>query len=135
MTQPARYDRDGKLVAPDARRIVDLRYQGKPIDDAASFIVVTNNYRASGGGNFPGLDGSNIVVDAPDENREALVQYLLATREVNPAADGNWRILPVPGVQLRFSSGAGGIAHLARYPQIALVQDNGDGSALYELRP
>ena len=135
VTQPARYDRAGKLVAPGARRIVDLGFQGKPIDDAASFIVATNNYRASGGGNFPGLDGSNIVVDAPDENREALVQYLLATREVNPAADGNWRILPVPGVQLRFSSGAGGIAHLARHPNIALVQDNGDGSALYELRP
>jgi 2',3'-cyclic-nucleotide 2'-phosphodiesterase/3'-nucleotidase len=37
-------------------------------------------------------------------------------------------------VRIRFLSGAGGIAHLARYPQIALVKDNGDGSALYELK-
>jgi len=41
----------------------------------------------------------------------------------------------VPGVRLRFTSGAGGIAHLARYPQIRLVKDNGDGTALYELAP
>ena len=134
VTQPARYDRNGKRVAADAHRIVDLRFQDQPIDEQARFIVVTNNYRASGGGNFPGLDGSNIVVDAPDENRAALVQYLQSVQRVDPSADGNWRVLPVPGVRLRFLSGAGGIAHLARYPQIVLVKDNGDGSALYELK-
>ncbi|MDO9072873.1 MAG: bifunctional 2',3'-cyclic-nucleotide 2'-phosphodiesterase/3'-nucleotidase [Rubrivivax sp.] len=135
VTQPARYERSGKLAAPEARRIVDLRFDGKPVDDKAEFLVVTNNYRASGGGAFPGLDGSNIVLDAPDENREALLQYLQATKTLDPAADGNWRIQPVPGVKLRFVSGAGGMAHLSRYPQIRLVKDNGDGSALYELAP
>ncbi len=133
VTQPARYDTRGKLVAADARRIQDLRFKGQPIDEAAFFGVVTNNYRASGGGNFPGLEGNNIILDAPDENREALVQYLQAAKRVNPAADGNWRIQPVAGVKLRFVSGAGGIAHLPRHPQIRLVKDNGDGSALFEL--
>ncbi len=133
VTQPSRYDPDGKLVAPGARRIVNLQYQGQPLDDAARFIVVTNNFRAAGGGAVPGLDGRNIVVDAPDENREALVQYMRASDMLNPTADGNWRILPVPGVRLRFDSGAGAIAHLPRYPQIRLVKDNGDGSATFEL--
>jgi len=133
LTQAARYDRSGKVVAPEARRIVDLRHGGKPVTDEARFIVVTNNYRAAGGGNFPGLDGSNVVVDAPDENREALIQYLQSAKSVDPVADGNWRIQPVPGVRLRFTSGAGGIIHLPRHPQIGLVKDNGDGSALYEL--
>jgi 2',3'-cyclic-nucleotide 2'-phosphodiesterase/3'-nucleotidase len=135
VTQPARYERSGKLVAPNARRIVDLRYEGKPIDETARLVVVTNNYRASGGGNFPGLDGSNIVLNAPDENREALMQYLSTAKTVDPTADGNWRVLPVHGVKLQFSSGTGGIAHLARYPNIALIKDNGDGTALFELKP
>jgi len=135
VTQPARYDRSGKLVAPEASRIVDLRHDGKPIDDTARFVVVTNNYRASGGGNFPGLDGSNIVLQAPDENREALEQYLRAAKTVDPSADGNWRIQAVPDVKLRFRSGADGISQLARYPNIALVKDQGDGTALFELRP
>ncbi|WP_088278798.1 bifunctional 2',3'-cyclic-nucleotide 2'-phosphodiesterase/3'-nucleotidase [Ideonella sp. A 288] len=133
VTRPARYSRDGKLVAPGSRRIVDLRHGGQPIDEQARFIVVTNNYRASGGGSFPGLDGSNIVMDAPDENREALAQYLAGMKRIDPSADGNWRLLPVPGIQLRFLSGAAGVAHLSRYPGIRLVKDNGDGSALYEL--
>ena len=135
VSQPARYDRSGKLVAPEAHRIHDLHHKGQPVADSALFAVVTNNYRASGGGSFPGLDGSNIILDAPDENREALLQYLQAQKQIDPAADGNWRLRPVPGVKLRFVSGAGGVAHLARYPQIKLVKDNGDGTALYELAP
>jgi 2',3'-cyclic-nucleotide 2'-phosphodiesterase/3'-nucleotidase len=135
VTQPARYERGGKLAAPAARRIVDLRFDGKPLDDKAEFGVVTNNYRASGGGNFPNLDGTNIVLDAPDETREALVQHLQALKTLEPAADNNWKLVPVPGVKLRFLSGAGGMAHLAAYPQVKLIKDNGDGSALYELQP
>jgi 2',3'-cyclic-nucleotide 2'-phosphodiesterase/3'-nucleotidase len=135
VSQHARYDRSGKLVASDAHRIHDLRHNGQPVADSTVFAVVTNNYRATGGGSFPGLDGSNIILDAPDENREALLQYLQAQKQIDPAADGNWRVRPVPGVKLRFVSGAGGVAHLARYPQIKLVKDNGDGTALYELAP
>ena len=135
VTQPSRYDRAGKLVAPEARRIVDLRFQGRPIDEAAEFAVVTNNYRASGGGGFPGLDGTQIVMDAQDENRLALAQYLGAARSFDPSADNNWKLQPVPGVKLRFLSGQGGVAQLPRYPGITLVKDNGDGSALFEIAP
>jgi 2',3'-cyclic-nucleotide 2'-phosphodiesterase/3'-nucleotidase len=135
VTQPPRYLRGGKLANPDAHRIADLRYEGRPIDEQAQFVVVTNSHRAGGGDAFPGLDGNNIVLRAPDENREALVQYIKSARAVDPAADDNWRLQPVPGVKLRFVSGSGGIAHLARHPQVRLVQDNGDGSALYELAP
>jgi 2',3'-cyclic-nucleotide 2'-phosphodiesterase/3'-nucleotidase len=134
-TQPPRYDRNGKLADAAARRIVDLRFDGKPIDEQASFVVVTNNYRAAGGGNFPGLDGTNIVLNAPDENREALVMYLREKKRFDPSADGNWRLQGVPGVKLRFTAGTGAIAHLPRHPQIRLVKDNGDGSALFELDP
>jgi 2',3'-cyclic-nucleotide 2'-phosphodiesterase / 3'-nucleotidase len=135
VTQAARYDRSGKLVSPDARRVKDLRYLGRPVADDALFAVVTNNYRASGGGNFPALDGSNIILQAPDENREVLLQYLKDTQRVNATADGNWALLPVPGVKLHFTAGAGAINHLKRYPAISLVKNNGDGSALFELAP
>ena len=135
VTQAARYNREGKLVAPDAHRIVDLRHEGRAIDEKAWFAVVTNNYRGSGGGNFPGLDGSNVILSAPDENRAALLQYLQLSKRVEPSADGNWRIQPVPGVKLRFVSSANAIAHLARYPQIKLVAERGDGLAQFELVP
>jgi 2',3'-cyclic-nucleotide 2'-phosphodiesterase / 3'-nucleotidase len=133
VSQPARYNAEGQRSATQGHRIVKLSYQGKPIDEKAEFLVVTNNYRANGGGGFPGLDASRIVVDAPDENREALAQYLATAKRFNPSADANWRVQPVPGVKLRFLSSAGGIAHLASTPAVRLVKDQGDGSALYEL--
>jgi 2',3'-cyclic-nucleotide 2'-phosphodiesterase/3'-nucleotidase len=133
VTQAARYERSGKRVGPDAHRIQDLRFQGLPIDEKAEFAVVTNNYRASGGGAFPGLDGTNIILSAPDENRQALLEYLQATRQVQPSADGNWRIQPVPGIKLRFLGGSAALKVLPLVPQVKLVRDNGDGTALFEL--
>ncbi|MBX9265999.1 bifunctional 2',3'-cyclic-nucleotide 2'-phosphodiesterase/3'-nucleotidase [Chromobacterium violaceum] len=133
VTQAARYDGDGKLVAPDSRRIVNLTFNGKPIDPAQRFIVVTNNYRASGGGNFPGISADKIVVDAPDENRAALASYLASKKVIDLGQSRNWRVLPVAGVGLRFTTGAGALRYLPQQKQFKLVQENGDGSATLEL--
>lgn len=139
VTQPARYDRDGRLAAPQARRIVDLTHQGQPVTDEMRFAVVTNNYRAGGGGNFPGLDGSNIILAAPDETREILQQHLQAQGTVQPAADGNWALVPVPGIQMLFKAGIGAKAHLETRPKtgptVRWLRDDGDGSATFELVP
>jgi 2',3'-cyclic-nucleotide 2'-phosphodiesterase/3'-nucleotidase len=96
VTRPARYDSDGRLVAPDSRRIVDPRFGGDPIDLDAEFLVATNSYRASGGGSFPGCDGSTIVFEAPDSNRDALVRYIVENRRVEPRSRGGWRFAPWP---------------------------------------
>ncbi|MEP7102439.1 MAG: bifunctional 2',3'-cyclic-nucleotide 2'-phosphodiesterase/3'-nucleotidase [Burkholderiales bacterium] len=134
LTQPARFDANGKLVAPESHRVQNLRYAGAPVAADAKFIVATNNYRAFGGGNFPGLDGKNVVVDSPDENRQIVVDYLAQVGgPVNPSADGNWRVQPVPGVAMTFRTGAAATRYLARHPDIKLIKDNGDGSASFEL--
>ncbi len=133
LTQPARYDANGKLVAPGAHRVQDLRHAGAPVAPEAMFLVATNNYRAHGGGGFPGLDGRNVVIDSPDENRQLLIDHLAQLGRLDPGADGNWTIQPVPGVALSFRSASAATRHLARHPSIRLVQDHGDGSATYEL--
>jgi 2',3'-cyclic-nucleotide 2'-phosphodiesterase / 3'-nucleotidase len=96
VAQPARYDTDGEIIRADSRRIVDLRFQGEPIDPNRQFLIVTNSYRAGGGGNFPGCDGSTVVFEAPDSNRDVLVRYIVETRHVEPKSDGNWRFQPWP---------------------------------------
>jgi len=133
VTQPTRYDIDGKLVNPQSHRVVGLSYQGKPIDENAQFLVVTNNYRANGGGHFPGLDASRIVNATPMETRQALANYLARAGKVNAMADGNWRIQPVPGVKLLFVSAASAERYLPLVPRIKLVRKQEAGWALYEL--
>ena len=95
VTQPARYDPSGELVDEDAHRIVNLSYDGQPVEDDQTFIVATNNYRASGGGNFPGITSDKIVIDAPDENRQVLANFVADRGVINPSADMNWSFAPI----------------------------------------
>lgn len=134
VTQASRYDGDGKLVAPEARRIVDLAFQGKPIGEAAEFIVATNNYRASGGGNFPGTK-TTIVLEAPDLNRDVVVRYILAKGTIEPKADGNWSLAPLPAsVNATFVTSPAAAGKLPADLKAEAVGDGGDGFAKYRLR-
>jgi len=97
VTKPAKYATNGALVNPSSSRVVNLEYNGKPIDPDQEFVVVTNNYRANGGGNFPGLKGSELVVDSADENRQILMDYISEQKEITPTADHNWSLAPIAG--------------------------------------
>jgi len=127
------------VTREQGQRIVDLRYRGKPVLDDAEFIVVTNNYRASGGGSFPGLDGNNIVFSAPDTNRDALIGFVRAQREITRRKFGDqrsWRFAKVKTAgPVVFTSAAGKleVAHAAGLKNVALVKDNGDGTAVYSI--
>ncbi|WP_394650313.1 2',3'-cyclic-nucleotide 2'-phosphodiesterase [uncultured Deinococcus sp.] len=132
VTQPSRYNTAGDLVNAGAHRIKNLSYQGKPIDPAQQFIVATNNYRASGGGKFPALTGKNIVLQAPDETRQALIGFFQAQKTVNPATDGNWKLTPIPGATLLVTSSPN--AQKTLPAGAALVRTRDDGFAEYTLK-
>ena len=97
LNQPARYNKQGEVINPNSHRIIGMTYQGKALDMDAQFIVATNNYRAHGGGNFPGLDGSTVIIQAPDENRTVLANYIFDQKKIDPSADSNWRFAPIKG--------------------------------------
>ena len=93
VTEPAKYDSDGNLVNAEANRIKNLQYNGQPIDLEQEFLVATNNYRA--GGNFPGVRNQTAVEMYPDENRQAVIDYIQEQQTIDPSADGNWTFAPV----------------------------------------
>lgn len=88
------------VTKPAGSRIVNLTYQGKPVAETDDFIVATNDYRAGGGGNFPGIDGSKTIIKSPDANQAVVSNYLqkigAATGKVTLAANGgarSWRFV------------------------------------------
>ncbi|MFB6469249.1 bifunctional 2',3'-cyclic-nucleotide 2'-phosphodiesterase/3'-nucleotidase [Cytobacillus sp. Hz8] len=132
VTKPARYDETGMKIS-DSSRVMNLQYDGKPVDPNQDFIVVTNNYRASGGGNFPGVKGSEYVVDSADENRQILMDYISEQKEINPTADNNWSIAPISGnVNVTFTSSPKGADYLQPSSNITYTGETDDkGFGIY----
>jgi 2',3'-cyclic-nucleotide 2'-phosphodiesterase/3'-nucleotidase len=79
------------VTQPVNSRIKNFTYNGTAVDPAAQFIVATNNYRASGGGNFPGLNGSKTIYASPDANRDVLIAYVKKAATLAKVTNGNDR--------------------------------------------
>jgi 2',3'-cyclic-nucleotide 2'-phosphodiesterase/3'-nucleotidase len=132
-TQPSRYDVDGRLVSPDARRIKDLAFQGRPIADDQAFLIATNNYRAGGGGNFPGANGKTIVLDAPDLTRDVIMRFIMERKEVAPKADGSWSLMIPAQVNAVFVTGPGAASYQPAGIRAERIGDTPDGFVKYRV--
>ncbi|WP_341366365.1 bifunctional 2',3'-cyclic-nucleotide 2'-phosphodiesterase/3'-nucleotidase [Yoonia sp. BS5-3] len=134
LSQPSKFDRSGEVINPDATRIVNLQFEGQPIDPEQEFIVATNNYRASGGGSFPGT-GDTIIFEGPDTNRDVIVRYIVEQGTVNPQADSNWSFKDMPGTSMIFETGPAGAAYADSIEgmKIAPAGTSDSGFALFRI--
>ncbi|TPW29762.1 bifunctional 2',3'-cyclic-nucleotide 2'-phosphodiesterase/3'-nucleotidase [Martelella alba] len=135
LSQPARYAKNGDLANPDAHRIVNLAFDGKPIDETQKFVVATNNYRAGGGGNFPDINSDVVVFVGPDTNRDVIVRYIVDKGTINPSADFNWTFKPMPGTTATFETGPRATNYIAdvKGAKIEAAGDGQNGFALYRI--
>ncbi|MEM8025629.1 bifunctional 2',3'-cyclic-nucleotide 2'-phosphodiesterase/3'-nucleotidase [Morganella morganii] len=143
LTQPAKYDVECQIVNPQANRIKNVTYQGKPIDPKAVFLVATNNYRAYGG-KFAGTGDKHIAFASPDENRSVLAGYIAAETKakgaVSAQAEQNWTFVPVKTdkkLDIRFETSPGDkatqfIKENAHYPMTRVGTDD-VGFAVYQV--
>jgi 2',3'-cyclic-nucleotide 2'-phosphodiesterase/3'-nucleotidase len=139
LTSPElRYEID--LTQAPGKRIGNLQLHGAPLAAGQEFLVATNNYRASGGGNFPGLDGSRTVLAAPDASRDVLIAYIKKAKRLSRAANGaqrSWRFTKVATKGPVVFHSAPGKLELARaaglenVSQLAADDGQGKGFALY----
>ncbi len=103
ITQPNKYNKDGKVVNSQASRVRDLMYNGKPVADKQEFMIVTNNYRASG--TFPGAKNATMNRLLNLENRQTIINYIISEKTINPTADNNWGFTEsIKDLDLRFQT-------------------------------
>lgn len=135
LSQPSKFDPKGNLLDASANRIVNLTYQGQPLDMDQKFVIATNNYRASGGGSFPGAKGDTIILEAPDTNRDVIVRYIVEQGTISPSADANWRFAPMPGTSVLFDTGpkAAGYVDSVSGMEITPAGEGPDGFSRFKI--
>jgi 2',3'-cyclic-nucleotide 2'-phosphodiesterase/3'-nucleotidase len=130
------------VTQPLGQRIIKLHYKGAALAPTQEFLIATNNYRASGGGAFPGLDGSNTILAAPDSSRDVLIAYIQKTRQLTRARNGatrSWRFAPTATQGPVVFRSAPGMLELARQAGLSAVSQlqaddgGGKGFALYTI--
>ncbi len=117
LSQPARYAMDGSLINPQARRVVGIRHGGVDIAPDQDFLLVTNDYRGGGGGNFPAIESSHGIEIPPAKVRDVLAEHIRATSGQRDDTLDTWHLRPLPQTRAVFDTGPGAlpffeVAHL-----------------------
>jgi 2',3'-cyclic-nucleotide 2'-phosphodiesterase/3'-nucleotidase len=130
------------VTQPELSRIKNLTYKGAVINPAQQFIIATNNYRASGGGNFPGIDGTKTIYASPDANRDVLINYIKKAKTITRAKNGSdrsWTFSKVTTIGNVIFTSAPGKTALAvaagvnNVQQIKADDGSGKGLAIYSI--
>lgn len=126
LSQPARYDGQGVLVNPAARRITGLTYGDRPVLPGDAFILATNNHRAGRARLTEPAADLRVVFTDGARVQNILADHVQRCRTVAAAPRRHWHFLPMPGTTVSFATGAGAAGHLgdiAAYRPQLLRQD------------
>ncbi|MEU5789986.1 5'-nucleotidase C-terminal domain-containing protein [Micromonospora purpureochromogenes] len=89
-------DYDIDISKPVGQRITRLVLAGTdtPVADTAQFVIAVNNYRRSGGGNFPGIVKTQ-VYNEQQEIRQLLIDWAQAKGTIDPTDFyvPNWKLV------------------------------------------
>jgi 2',3'-cyclic-nucleotide 2'-phosphodiesterase/3'-nucleotidase len=82
------------LRRPEGSRIVNLRFQGQPLDDGKPVDIAVNSYRAGGSAGYTMFHGAKVVWRSTEDIREMMIQFFTEKHELPTMPSCNWRVIP-----------------------------------------
>ena len=135
LSQPARFDGQGRLVNPEARRITGLRHGDQPLAATDRFLLVTNNHRAGRARLQDPQAEQNVVFTDGARVQSVFSAHVQRRGSVGAPPRRNWHFLPMPGTTATFPAGPGAASYLddiASYRPERLTRDD-EGFTHYRL--
>jgi 2',3'-cyclic-nucleotide 2'-phosphodiesterase/3'-nucleotidase/5'-nucleotidase len=125
------------VTKPLNERIVNLTFEGEALDMDEKFLVVTNNYRASGGGDhLLGAKSVEPVYQGTEENREVIIEYIRNLGTIDVLPSNNWQIAPFEAEgSITFQSSPAAESYIARAGKenfITYLEQDSQGFGVYE---
>lgn len=113
LSQPARFDPQGRRVRPEAQRITGLRFGDRPVDPHEEFLLVTNSHRAGRARlQDPSADPQVVFTDGA-RVQSIIAAHVQSRRVVGTEPSRHWHFLPMPGTSVTIATGEGAAAHLS----------------------
>lgn len=83
------------VTKPEGQRVVNATFNGEKLSNDMNFLVITNNYRAGGGGDFPPcVEEDPVYAPSGVTNRQVIIDYIQEKGAINPQPSYNWSIKP-----------------------------------------
>ncbi|MFB4158931.1 bifunctional 2',3'-cyclic-nucleotide 2'-phosphodiesterase/3'-nucleotidase [Geomicrobium sp. JSM 1781026] len=112
----------------EGERVLNVEYDGEPVESDDRFYVATNNYRAGGEDH---LDADvETVLETTDENRQIIIDYIIAhDGPIDVEASENWQLTPIEAAgDIIFDSAADASEYSDGYDRIELYEETDEGT-------
>lgn len=123
VTVPPRTDAEGDVTYVTPGRIHNVTLaDGTPLAPDTEVLVVTNSYRAAGGGHVSAARDAEEVFAAPFSVRDAVAQHIAQSPgPLDPTVEPTFRLRPLGGTEVVFETGPGALGHSARLTSLGLT--------------
>lgn len=136
LTKPAAFTPSGGGTGGDGGRVVDLRCNGRLVEDADQFVLASSDFRARGGGGYPALPVEDVIATPHLAIRSILKDYVRSVGTVEVPATPLWSFTPVPGASVCFKSSPDAMKAAQGFPWLSITcvhQTDEAGFAHYEM--
>ncbi|RMA43737.1 bifunctional 2',3'-cyclic-nucleotide 2'-phosphodiesterase/3'-nucleotidase [Rhodophyticola porphyridii] len=120
VTAPPCYSADGEDRFPSPGRIRNLCHDGRPVQPDQEFLVVTNSYRAAGGGHFASAAAAEPVLKRRMPVRDILIGYVRHYEKLRAITNQTWRFAPAGGIRAIAEIGPGALSYPDRVAEHGL---------------
>lgn len=123
VSRPARTNAHGDRIFETDGRVRNLRFSdGRPVRDDDEALVVTNTYRAAGGGHFRNCRIENTVLTGRHPVRDHLVRYIRdAEAPLAPRPTPTFRLQGFGNAEIVVETGPGALRYPERADELGLT--------------
>ncbi len=105
-------------LKPVGQRISGLRHGKTPVTPEQQFVLITNQFRAAGGGGYPQMPSDRVILRSTERLEDGL-REVFAAPEPAPWEVSPWRIAPSKPVSATLETSPDALQHLHQIAQLS----------------